>query len=250
VHGDSGRVVNAGWRFSARAVAVACGLDSVTLVNDFAALAAAVPTCAPTDLDSIDRGSPLDGSPVSVVGPGTGFGVALLVPGTPRWSVVATEGGHAGFAPAGTPEQELLAFLRRDRPVVEIEQLLSGRGLLNIHGYLCARDGLAPEAGTPAAISRAALDGSDARCTEAARWFLDILADIAGDVALLHGATGGVYFGGGVLDHLRPLLDPQRFRTRFAAKGALGDYLEGIPLYAIRREHAALHGAAYLYREA
>jgi glucokinase len=248
VLGERGQVINAGWRFSSRELATACGLAHVALVNDFAALAAAVPTCAEGELQVLASGAPGAAGPVSVVGPGTGFGVALLVPGEPRWAVVPTEGGHTGFAPADAEQDAMLGFLRRDHAFVEVESLLSGRGLRAIHAWLCARDGVTGGDPAPAEIGAAALAGSDARCGEAARCLLDLLAGVAGNVALLHGATGGVCFGGGVLEHLRPLIEPARFRARFAANEVVRDYLGAIPLRVILREHAALHGAAYLYR--
>ena len=246
VNGDDGQVLNAGWRFSARRLAADCALDEVRLVNDFAALAAAVPTCRDDEFHCIAPGAADAAGPVSVVGPGTGLGVALLVPAVPRWIVVATEGGHTGFAPADAREDDLLRFLRARQGFVEAESLLSGRGLSAIHAFLCAREGRAAQPLAPAEVSGAALDGSDPLCVDAARWLLDMLAGMAGNIALVQGATGGVCFGGGVLEHLRPLLDPVRFVARFTANPAERDYLGGIPLRLILREHCALHGAAYL----
>ena len=162
--------------------------------------------------------------------------------------MVATEGGHIGYAPASDEELDLLRHLRRTRAFVEVEAFLSGPGLVRIHDFLCARDGCAATATSPADISAAALAGSDARCVEAARWFLAMLGSVAGDLALVHGATGGIYLGGGVLERLLPLLGASQFRERFVAKGILGDYLREVPVQVIRRENAALHGAAYLYR--
>ena len=248
VSGNDGQVLNAGWRFTATGLADRCGLGTVCLVNDFAALAAAVPTCRDEELEIIAPGAAGASGPISVVGPGTGLGVALLVPGAPRWSVVPTEGGHTGFAPTDPEEDALLGFMRDRLPFVEAEALVSGRGLAAIHAFLCWRDDVDAADMHPAAIGAAALEGSDPRCTEAARWLLDMLASTAASIALVQGATGGVCLAGGVLEHLRPLLDPVRFRERFVANLAEREYLDAMPLRLIRREHCALHGAAYLFR--
>ena len=136
-----------------------------------------------------------------------------------------------------------IAILRREHDRLSAEQVLSGRGLEALHRALAELDGVPCTADTAASISDAALHG-EPRAAATALAFLDTLASFAGDVALMFGARGGVYLGGGIVLHLLPLLDEQRFRSAFAHKGRLRPYLDAIPAYVIRAEMPTFKGCA------
>ena len=177
-----------------------------------------------------------------MLGPGTGLGVALVVPHGGGFTTVSTEGGHMGFAPVTPAEIALCAHVRGQLPHVSIESLLCGAGLTRIHGFVSG------SAGLPASeVSTRALAGTDAHCMEAVQMFIAILGSVAGDVALVHGATGGVMIGGGIVPRLRPLLAGSAFCERFLAKEPMRALLEKMPVRLIIAEHVALHGAAALY---
>jgi glucokinase len=240
--GRRGSVTNLGWQVDAESMERELGLAHVLLTNDFAALASAAPALDDEAALLLKPGTARPNGPVSVLGPGTGLGVALVVPHGGGFTTVSTEGGHMGFAPVTAQEIALCAHVRTQLPHVSIESLLCGAGLSRIHGFLSGSTGL------PAAeVSGRALAGSDRHCVEAVSMFLAILGSVAGDVALVHGATGGVMIGGGIVPRLQPMLAHSAFCERFLAKEPMRALLEKIPVRLITAEHIALHGAAALY---
>jgi len=240
--GRKGIVTNLGWRVDADVLAREAGLAHVLLANDFAALASAAPALDESATRLLKPGIARADGPISVLGPGTGLGVALVVPHGGGYTTVSTEGGHMGFAPVTPVEIALCAHVRGQLPHVSIESLLCGAGLTRIHGFVSGSTGL------PASeVSARALAGTDAHCVEAVQMFIGILGSVAGDVALVHGATGGVMIGGGVVPRLRPLLAGSTFCERFLAKEPMRALLEKTPVRLITAEHVALHGAAALY---
>ena len=240
--GLTGVVTNLGWQVDADAMAQSLGLSHVLLANDFAALASAAPVLGEDATLLLKPGTARPDGPISVLGPGTGLGVALVVPHGGGFTTVSTEGGHMGFAPVTPAEIALCAHVHTQLPHVSIESLLCGAGLSRIHGFLSGTAGL------PALeVSARALGGTDAHCAEAVGMFIAILGSVAGDVALVHGATGGVMIGGGIVPRLRRLLAGSAFCERFLAKEPMRALLEKMPVRLITAEHVALHGAAALY---
>jgi glucokinase len=240
--GRQGFVTNLGWQADAEVLAREAGLAQVLLANDFAALASAAPALDESATRLLKPGTARADGPISVLGPGTGLGVALVVPHRGGYTTVSTEGGHMGFAPVTPAEIALCAHVRGQLPHVSIESLLCGAGLTRIHGFVSGSTGL------PASeVSARALAGTDAHCVEAVQMFIGILGSVAGDVALVHGATGGVMIGGGILPRLVPLLSGSSFCERFLAKEPMRALLEKMPVRLITAEHVALHGAAALY---
>ncbi len=226
--GRKGIVTNLGWQVDADVLAREAGLSHVLLANDFAALASAAPALGENE--------------TLLLKPGTGLGVALVVPHGGGFTTVSTEGGHMGFAPVTPAEITLCAHVREQLPHVSIESLLCGAGLTRIHGFVSGIAGL------PASeVSARALAGTDAHCVEAVQMFIGILGSVAGDVALVHGATGGVVIGGGIVPRLLPLLAESAFCERFLAKEPMRALLEKMPVRLITAEHVALRGAAALY---
>ncbi|WP_308910740.1 glucokinase [Pseudokordiimonas caeni] len=244
VRATGGRITNLDWTIDAESVERDTGLGTVSFLNDFAALAHAVPWLGDSESMVIREGRSEKGAPISVVGPGTGFGVAILMPTNGNWTVVPTEGGHIGFSPSDDREQALVRFLQPDAVHVSVELLMSGRGLTRIYRFL-SREATGSVVELSAAdISAAAEAGTDPLAVETVRMFLDILARTAGDMALAHGARGGVMIGGGILPKLAHFIDRDRFAKLFSEKGPVTDYLTPIPVRLITTDAAALIGAA------
>lgn len=216
------------------------GMTGARLINDFAALAYATERLEGRDLHRLGHRAEgeADGTRV-VLGPGTGFGVSALAGGV----VVASEGGHAAFAPGDDVEDEILRLLRLKHGRVSIERVLSGPGICSLHRCLAQIAGYTVETDDPAAITSAALAGDPASLDTLMR-FCGILGAVAGDLALTFGATGGVFIAGGIPPRILDLLDASTFRERFEDKGRFRDYLAGIPSQVILHPHAALVGAA------
>jgi glucokinase len=245
--GRRGYMINRDWKINADVIEASCGLRRVQLVNDFAALAAAVPSLAADDLSTVHAGEAGDG-PCAVIGPGTGFGVAQLVAradDTPL--VISTEGGHMALAPGNTLEQELWGYLQSRVDYVCVESVLSGRGLVRLHGFLSERTDEPAQEMTASEITAHALAGSDSCCQASVQLFLGILGGAVADIVLAQGATGGVYLGGGMLPRITALIPESELVPRFLAKGPLQAYLSKIPVHLITTEHVALKGAARLF---
>ena len=215
------------------------------VVNDFAALSWSLPQLAGADLLPLGGKAADAEAPLAVLGPGTGLGVgAFLPPGR----VLVTEGGHASLAAHSVREAAVIEWLRGRHGHVSAERMISGQGLENLHAGLAAVDGLEIPALPAAEITARALDGSDPRCTEVLAMFCALLGSFAGDLALLYGARGGVFVGGGICPRFPEFLAASAFRERFEAKGRFRDWLAPIPAWLIMRPDAAMVGLAALAR--
>jgi glucokinase len=249
VDGDEVGMTNHHWRFSIRALRSGCGLDTLLVENDFAALAMALPHLNEDGRVRIGGGEAAPGRPLGLVGPGTGLGVAGVVPAVDtagaqvRWIALPGEGGHASFAPVTREEVRILERLWERHGHVSAERLLSGPGLEAIHWALSGAELDAP------AITGGALDGSSAACRASVDAFCAILGSVAGNVALTLGATGGMYIGGGIVPRLGPLFFASAFRARFEDKGRLSPWLARIPTWLVTDPYPALRGAAAMLDE-
>lgn len=249
VHGVVTLTNGPGWRIAPDEIAAALALDEVRVVNDFAALAAAAPHLSGAALGPIAPGEADPNGAIAVIGPGTGLGVALLAPlGGGRYRVLPGEGGHAGLSPATPREMAVLAALVARLGHVKAEHVLSGGGLETLWRTLAALDG-APDADAPAAaeIAARAAGRACARSCEAVALFTGWLGGFAGDVALIAGATGGVYLAGGILPRWGALFDAAAFRARFIAKGTHRALMEAIPVRLILDPLAAFRGLLSLF---
>lgn len=236
---------NLPWDVDLRELRATLGVP-VSLLNDFEAVAYSTLHVAPSESIPVvtPDGPPLP-KPQVVLGPGTGLGAAVLIP-TPRGTVVlATESGHAGFAPATPIESEILAVLREGRTHVATEHLISGPGLLNVYRALCRIRGRSASLETPAAVSGAAVEGSDATAREALSVFCGALGSLAGNLVLAHGAPGGVSLAGGILPKFRAFLLASDFRERFLDKGVMRGLLERVPVRLIEHGQLGVLGAAH-----
>jgi glucokinase len=244
VEGDWVSMTNHHWRFSIAALRAARGLDLLLVVNDFAALAMALPHLDESGRERVGGadGAAVPGRPIGLIGPGTGLGVSAVVPATgpegTRWLALAGEGGHASFAPVTRQEMRILDALWEEHGHVSAERLLSGPGLEAIHRVL------AGERLAAAAITARALDGTCAACRETVEVFCAVLGSVAGNVALTLGATGGMYIGGGIVPRLGSLFHASAFRARFEGKGRLQTYLARIPTWLVTEPYPALRGVA------
>ncbi len=245
VGGDRVEMTNSGWALSRREACAELALDELLILNDFEALALSLPRLKPTQTRPVGPSiTPAPGGALAVIGPGTGLGVAGIVP-TPRgWVAVPGEGGHSTLAPTDDTETALLAMVRRTHAHVSAERLLSGIGMPVLHGAVAALAGQAATALSASEIVERGLTGNDELCSRTLDHFCALLGSFAGNTALLLGARGGVYIGGGIVPRLGQRFFESRFRECFEAKGRFRTYLQAIPTALITDTLAALTGAA------
>jgi glucokinase len=218
----------------------------VKLINDYTAFALAIDHLG--DDDVVHLGPPGSGpgkDTVAVIGAGTGFGIGAVTRGIGGPTVIATEGGHISFAPVDRVEMDILRILTRRFGRVSIERLLSGPGLVNIRTALAEIGGVHVSQMTSEDIVRTAGEG-DALSERTLERFCAIYGSVAGDVALMFGARGGVFLGGGIAPAIARHLQSGEFRSRFEAKGRFRNYASGIPTSIIINTYAPLLGAAFL----
>jgi len=239
--GDEVAMTNLPWRFSQRELRATLGLGRLLVVNDFAAVAWALPVIGKEELHTIGRGQAVPREPLVVLGPGSGLGVGVLAPVGGNWTVLPGEGGNVSVATATADEVAVVETLRDATGYCAAETLISGPGLARIHEILAKRAGQEPPGLMPAAISAAAAKG-DRLAIEAQAMFFDLLGGLAGDLALTVGARGGVYIAGGIIPRLLTAFAASGFRARFEAKGRYKPYLEAIPTYVITADMPALTG--------
>ena len=248
--GDRVSLTNHPWSFSIEDVRRRFGFESLVVINDFSAIARAVPHLRDADRMQIGGGQPAAGSAIAVLGPGTGLGVSGLVPAGGGWAVIEGEGGHVTMAATGRREAEVLAEIAREFGHVSAERVLSGPGLVSLHGALCRLDGEASgPPPTPHAIVADGAEGRSARCAEVLDLAADLLGTLAADLALTLGARGGVYIGGGLVPRFARRFAGSGFRRRFEDKGRFSEYLAKIPTFLILHEFPAFLGLASLVRE-
>lgn len=264
VGGDLVQMTNLPWSFSTQALQRALGLETLLVLNDFTALAMALPVLAPDEFRQVGGGHPVAGRAWALLGPGTGLGVGglLSAPGG-GYSPIAGEGGHVTLAGHDDVEDAVLREVRRWHGHASAERVLSGPGLLTLlravealagsgtvgAGSAASAAGDAPEASAaivhPRDVVAQAMAGTNAHCVTAVDLFFALLGSAAGNLALTLGAQRGVFIGGGIVPAMGRAIDGSRFRERFEAKGRYADYLRHIPTYVIDTPSPpALRGAA------
>ena len=244
VEGDQVSMTNHHWSFSIAELRDSLEFDTLVVVNDFTALAMALPhMAAPAQRVQVGGGVVQVGRTIGLVGPGTGLGVSGLVPAGGRWVALASEGGHASYAPGDAFEDEIVRQLRARFGHVSAERLLSGPGIELIYQCLTGKELAAAE------ITRRALEGSCTDCVRSIDVFCGALGSVAGNVALTLGATGGVFIGGGIVPRLGALFERSPFRARFEDKGRLSAYVARIPTYLITEQYPAFFGASAILSE-
>jgi len=246
VTGDRVTLTNHPWSFSIDELRGALEIEHLHVVNDFAAVAAAMPYLEADERVQIGGGEPLPDAPIGVLGPGSGLGVGGLVPTAGGWLPLPGEGGHATMAAANARERAVLDRMRARYDHVSAERVLSGPGLVDLYNTLAEIDGVPAVACTAAQITDPAACESNIHCGEAVEMFCAMLGTVAGNLALTLGARGGVYVAGGIVPKLGSRFAVSAFRERFEAKGRLRPYLAQIPTYVVTHPFPAFLGLAAL----
>ena len=240
---------NLPWSFSITETQKQLGFEQLKIVNDFTALAAAIPCLQKADSALIKPGHHCSQAPCAIIGPGTGLGTAGLVFTGNKWLPVASEGGNMTLSAHAPLQESVLALLKQKYGHVSAETILSGQGIVRLYEALSLIEGITSQDYTPEDIGQQALKRTDTTCLRAVQLFFSWLASMAADIALCFAATGGVFIGGGIPSRLISLLDKDDFISSFIDKGELKDYLERIPVYLITHPTPALLGAAAISQQ-
>ncbi len=235
-------LTNCSWVIDATELRSTFGFATFHLLNDFEATAVALPYLTTADLYPLGGGQAAPNAPMAVLGPGSGLGVACLVPGFSGAVVVATEGGHATLPATSPREEAVIGYLRRHFEHVSAERTISGGGLENLYRAIAAIDGIDVPERSAAEITKCALDSTCPTSRAALDLFCALLGSVAGNVALTFGARGGVYIAGGIAPRIVGHLARSEFRARFEAKGRFRSYLEAIPANVIVHPNATFLG--------
>jgi glucokinase len=241
------KLTNGPWILDRSAFAAEVGIDDIMVINDFEAVALAIDHLEPGDVVQVGGNAPAARGVRVVMGPGTGLGTATLVPvGDIGWLVLPGEGGHTNPPLAGPAETALwpALFTGIDHPVAET--ILSGPGIIRTYRAIAASRGETPVHNSPAAVCQAALAG-DATAAAAFDLFFTWLGRMAGDLALIAGATGGVYIAGGIVPKYLEPLSAGPFRAAFEAKGLMADFARTIPAFVVVSPTPALIGCAAVH---
>ena len=254
VVGNVARLTNIEWDVSTAEMAASAGTQRVYLLNDLEAMANSAELLADDEYVTLQQGIPRKDGNAAVIAAGTGLGEAFLHRIGGRLVPMPSEGGHSDFAARTDREIELLRMLRKDYGRAEVEHVLSGPGLLNLHrfthqGRRCTPlEGVTPDMG-PAAISQAALASNCEACVEALDMFVTAYGAEAGNLALRGVATAGLYVGGGMAPKILPALSSGAFMKAFRAKGTMTELASRIPVKVILNTEAGLLGAAVYAQE-
>ena len=250
VDGDQIAMTNHHWRFSISQLRQRLRLRRLIVVNDFEALAMALPHLQPHEKITVGGGLAKADAPIAVLGAGTGLGASGLIPGGHGWTALQAEGGHVSFAPADQLEITILQYAWRHHEHVSAERLLSGMGLEMIyralHWLRCGSE--APEQLFAPEILAQGLRRECSICEQTIDVFCRMLGTIAANLAVTLGSKGGVYIGGGIVPRLGDRFAASGFRARFERHGRFSDYLAQIPVFVITADCAALTGVSVLLK--
>ena len=242
VKGDNIDVTNNHWQFSKTALLEYLPITSLLVINDFTAQALAQTNPEASSNQLILEGASRVDAPLLVIGAGTGLGVATLVPTNNGYQVIEGEGGHVCFSPRDELEGELYAYLRKTRPYVSAEEVISGPGLERIYRFLCGREGVNPSCWHAAHIGSAALREKGLE-RQAALMLIDALATVVVNNVLTMGCWRGAVIAGGVVPRLARLIPESRFKERFLEVGVMSDALEDVPVWLATDTLVGLDGA-------
>lgn len=244
---------NLPWVVSEKKLRRRFGWQQVRLLNDLSSTAMAVPLLTHRELKALNGFRLRKGQNMGLIAPGTGLGQALLVYDKGRYRSVASEGGHANFAPSDASETDLWNYLHARFDHVSVERVLSGQGLVNIYGWLKSGGDFAESPAIRQAmrisdaarvITENAINGKDPLCLAALHRFCRIFGSIAGNLALTGLTTGGIFLGGGIPPKILPVLQDGNFMAAFIAKGRFEAFMKKIAVKVILNDRAALLGAA------
>lgn len=248
VLGDAIRMTNHHWAFSVSELRATLGLQRLVMVNDFTALALALPTLPECALRQVGSGTRVSQAAIGLLGPGTGMGVSGLLPigHQDKWLPLSGEGGHVTLAATSDWEHQVIEHLRGRYGHVSLERVVSGIGLVDLYHAICELKGTGGrEIVTAAQVLERAEAEAGSSAHDAIDLFCAFLGDAAGNLALTLGARGGIYIGGGIVPRLGQRFEASDFRTRFEAKGRFQAYLQAIPTLVIESKVSpALYGAS------
>ena len=248
VIGESAELTNVPWQVHAEQVATRFRMSSVTLLNDLQAMAYSIPVLREGEVHVLQEGEALRGGNIALIAAGTGLGEALLHNVDGRFVPSPSEGGHADFSARTEREISLLRHITARYGRADVEHVVSGRGLINIHrgthATACAAGVDLDDPGAPAAISTAALEHRCAACVETLDLFVEAYGAESGNLAVRSVSTGGLFIGGGIAPKILPALDTGGFMRAFLAKPPLEEMLQRMPVKVILHPEAGLLGAA------
>ncbi|HEX7641353.1 MAG TPA: glucokinase [Burkholderiaceae bacterium] len=242
VDGDSVKMTNHHWHFSISALRERFAFDTLEVVNDFKALAMALPLLPREKTVKVGAGKARKESVIGLVGAGTGLGVSALIPVDGKYVAMDSEGGHVTFSPSTDTEMAILHIARRDYPHVSAERLMSGVGLHIVYRALAELENCTPDDIDVPQIIKRGLAKSCAICDKTIDAFCDMLGTLAGNIGVTFGAKGGIYIGGGIVPRLGTRFADSGFRARFESKGRFSSYLAEIPTYVIVDDFPAFLG--------
>ncbi len=244
VKGAEVTLTNCSWVIRPKRMITDLGLRNVILLNDFEAQALAAASLSPADLEPVGALDQPGYSTRIVLGPGTGLGVAGLLKANGTWIPIAGEGGHVDIGSRSARDHEIFPHLERIDGRVSAEEILSGRGLVNLYKAICRADGLDSVSATAAEISEHGLSGENRQAAEAIRLFVTYLGRLAGDLALTFMARGGVFVAGGISPKIISAFRTADFREAFEDKAPHRALIQTIPTFVITHPQAALVGLA------
>ncbi len=240
---DEIKMTNIDWIVSESDLRKTFGFETVVVLNDFVAMANGATVVPDDGFEVLMPGKVNYNKPVAVLGPGTGLGISLIVPGNPL-RILPTEGGHVSFSPQNELERDVLLHQLNETSYVSVESLISGPGLLRLYNAICAINGQDCLCRKPDEIVAAAEANPKSLARQTVVTFCNILGGFAGNAALTMGASGGVVLGGGVSRHISPFLEESEFKTRFRERGQGAWFVKEIPVRLIKAHFVALYGAA------
>jgi glucokinase len=246
---DSISMTNLPWKFSQNQLKEELKLNSLTLINDYTAIAMAIPLLNNQQKVKIGQGESVNKQPIAVCGPGTGLGVANLVNINDNWHCIGGEGGHTDFAPIDELDVKIFQELMKTKKRISYEQLLSGYGLEQIYQALMVINN-EETSGTQVTklsakdISTHAIAETCPICKQALSQFCKILGSFSGNLALTTGSLGGVYIAGGIVPRFVDYVKTSGFRERFETKGRMSHINKSTPTYIITESQPGLLGAA------
>jgi glucokinase len=248
IDGDEIDLTNCDWVVKPTQMIEKLGFNTVIVLNDFEAQALAVASLTDKDREQI---GPVGEAPTAsrvVLGPGTGLGVAGVVRARSSWFPVPGEGGHVDIGPRSERDHEIFPHLYKIEGRVSAEEIVSGRGLVNIYKAVCAADGVTPAFDTPPDVTSHGLSGDNKQAAETIDLFVTYLGRLAGDMALIFMARGGVFLGGGISPKIIDALKGPAFRAAFEDKAPHTELMKTIPTFVVTHPQAALAGLASFAR--
>lgn len=236
-------ITNCDWEIEPENIIKSVGLSDLVIINDFEAVALALPALGKEQLIQLGGESGVHNASRFALGPGTGLGASGLIYSDHTWIPIPSEIAHTHIGPEGERQTQIWPHLTPAHGRITAESVLSGPGLLNLYQAICATDGVSAETLSAPDIANAATNGN-AQATEAIAIFSAILGRLAGDGALTFMATGGVYLSGGIPRKIAKHIEASNFREMFENKSPHEDLVKRIPVYLIIEEYPAFIGVA------